>query len=209
MSGRVHPTALVEDGVEVGPGTSVWDNAHLRGPCRIGTDCIVGGKSYVAYGVEIADRVKINAFVYVCTGVTIETGVFVGAHTVFTNDRFPRACDPDLSQLLTSAPTEDTLETRVCEGATLGARALIGPGLTIGRFAMVGMGAVVTRNVGDFHLVAGQPAQPVGYVCRCGQPLLRFKGAAPDMPETACACGRVYSAEGGVVRELVSADKAA
>ena len=125
MSVRIHDTALVEDGVNLGAGTSVWDNAHLRAPSRIGSDCIIGGKSYIAYGVEIGDRVKINAFVYICYGVTIETGVFIGAGTVFTNDRFPRACDPDLKQLQTSAPTEETLDTCVRKGATIGARALI------------------------------------------------------------------------------------
>ena len=201
---RIHETAIVEDGVVLGDGTSVWDNAHLRGPCHVGADCIIGGKSYIAYGVTIADRVKVNAFVYLCHGVTLETGVFVGAGTVFTNDRFPRACDAELQELLTSAPTEDTLETTVREGATIGARATIGPGITIGRFAMVGMGAVVTRSVGDFHMVAGHPVRAIGYVCRCGQPIARFNGDAPDIAETTCACGRRYAARDGVVSELVA-----
>ena len=209
MSARVHSTALVEDGVILGDGTSVWDNAHLRGPTRIGSDCIVGGKTYIAYGVEIADRVKINAFVYICYGVKLGTGVFVGAGTVFTNDRFPRACDPDLTELQTSAPTEETLLTRVGEGATIGAPALIGPGLTIGRFSMVGMGAVVTRDVGDFHMVAGHPARTIGYVCRCGQPFARFREEPAEIVDTTCACGRIYAARDGVVRELAQPGQAA
>ncbi|MGE0845819.1 MAG: acyltransferase [Flavobacteriaceae bacterium] len=202
MGVRIHPTALIEDGVEIGAGTSIWDNVHVRGPSRIGRDCIVGEKTYVAYGVEIGDRVKINAFVYVCNAVTIETGVFVGAGTIFTNDRFPRATTPDLSEPLTSAPTEETLPTRVREGASFGANATIGCGITIGRFAMVGMGSVVTRDVGDFHLVAGQPARAIGYLCRCGEPLIRFREEPAAMPETSCGkCGRSYSASGGVVTE--------
>ena len=70
MNARIHPTAIVDGGVEIGDGTSVWDNVHIRGPSRIGRNCIIGGKSVIAYGVEIGDRVKINAFVYVPTGVT-------------------------------------------------------------------------------------------------------------------------------------------
>ena len=95
----MHPTAIVEDGVEIGPGTSVWSHVHIRGPARIGADCIIGEKTYIAYDVDIGDRVKINAFVYICAGVTIEDGVMISAGTVFTNDRFPRATMPDLSQL--------------------------------------------------------------------------------------------------------------
>ncbi|MGI9609961.1 MAG: acyltransferase, partial [Acidimicrobiia bacterium] len=149
----IHPTALIEEGVELGPGTSVWDNVHIRGPATIGSDCIVGEKTYIAYGASIGDRVKINAFVYICTGVTIEDGVMVSAGTTFTNDRYPRATSSDLTALRSSDPDEDTLETVVREGATIGAAATIGPGIEIGRFAMVGMGSVVTRSVPEFSLV--------------------------------------------------------
>ncbi len=121
---RIHPTALVEAGVEIGEGTSVWDDVHVRGPgTTIGRDCIVGEKSYVAYGVTIGDRVKINAFVYVCTAVTIEDGVMLSAGTTFTNDRYPRATTPDLTELRPSDPDDDTLATVVRAGTTVGARA--------------------------------------------------------------------------------------
>lgn len=165
---KIHPTAIIEPGVEIGEGTSIWDNVHVRRDARIGRDCIIGEKSYVAYDVTIGDRVKINAFVYICTGVTIERGVMVAAGTVFSNDRFPRATTPDLLQLRPSEPDEETLPTLVREGATIGANCTIGSGLAIGRFAMVGMGSVVTHSVGDFELVVGNPARRTGYVCACG-----------------------------------------
>ena len=125
MPARIHPTALVEDNVTIGEGTSVWDNVHIRHDSRIGEECIIGEKTYVAYGVEIGDRVKINAMVYICNAVTIEDGVMISAGTIFTNDRFPRATTPDLSKLRSSDPDEHTLPTLVREGATIGAAATI------------------------------------------------------------------------------------
>lgn len=200
---RIHPTALVEDGVEIGDGTSVWDAVHVRGPgTTIGEQCIIGEKTYIAYGVSIADRVKLNAFVYVCTAVTIETGVMISAGTTFTNDRYPRACTPDLSELATSDPDEHTLPTVVRAGCTIGARAVIGPGIELGRFSMIGMGAVVTRSVPDFHLVTGHPARTVAAVCRCGPPFARAcDGRLPHGDHECQHCGRRYTIAGDVVRE--------
>lgn|SRR5262245_39723705 len=204
MSAHIHPTAIVEPGVEIGPGTAVWDNVHVRHATCIGAECIIGEKTYIAYGVRIGDRVKVNAFVYICTAVTIEDGAMIGAGTIFTNDRFPRATTPDLKHLRSSEPDEHTLPTLVREGATIGAGCVIGNDLSIGRWAMVGMGSVVTRSVPDFHLVMGNPARSVGYVCRCGQVTSRFPfenllGAA----EPACRrCGRRYAIHDGVVTEL-------
>lgn len=198
MSPRIHPTAIVEDGVQIGDGTSVWDNAHLRGPARIGCDCIVGGKSYIAYGVTIGDRVKINASVYIPTGVTIETGVMISAGVIFTNDRFPRATTPDLAVLRDSGPDEHTLETVVRQGATIGAGSRIGPGIEIGAFAMVGMGSVVTKSVPAFALVVGAPARVVGLVCRCGEPILRGRPEhAPDGGVRCASCGHGYAISEG------------
>lgn len=207
MAVRIHPTALIEPGVEIGDGTSIWDNVHVRGPARIGRDCIIGEKSYIAYDVAIGDRVKINAFVYVCAAVTIETGAMISAGTVFTNDRFPRATTSDLSTLRTSAPDEHTLPTLVREGATIGARAVIGNDLAIGRFAMVGMGSVVTRTVPDFALVVGQPARIIGFVCRCGEPIVRLRPDEPPLDDDhSCkVCDLRYSIRNGVVKEVAPA----
>jgi UDP-2-acetamido-3-amino-2,3-dideoxy-glucuronate N-acetyltransferase len=203
MSVRIHPTALVEEGVEIGEGSSIWDNVHVRHHARIGEQCIVGEKSYIAYEVKIGHRVKINAMVYICAAVTIEDGVMISAGTIFTNDRFPRATTVDLKSLRSSDVDEHTLPTLVREGATIGAGCTIGNDLAIGRFAMVGMGSVVTRSVADFHLVLGNPAAPVGCVCRCGQLLLRFEAGEGDrFREATCpACGRSYAVKRGDVRE--------
>lgn len=200
----IHPTAIIEDNVTLGEGTSVWDNVHIRHDSRLGDECIVGGKTYIAYGVQIGHRVKINAMVYICNAVTIEDGVMISAGTIFTNDRFPRATTTDLKHLRSSDPDEHTLPTLVREGATIGAGSIIGNDLAIGRFAMIGMGSLVTRSVPDFHLAIGQPARSVGCVCRCGQMLLKFDGSHPvGSVEAACgACGLKYRITDQVVSEL-------
>lgn len=196
----IHHTAIVESDVEIGPGTRVWDSAHLRGPSSIGSNCIVGEKTYIAYGVSIGDLVKINAFVYICTGVTIERGVMLSAGATFTNDRYPRATDSDMQQLRPSSPDEHTLETVVRQGATVGAQAVVGPGLEIGEFAMVGMGSVVTSSVPPYTLVVGNPARAIGLVCKCGQAV---SGLPSDRKESKCnACGLTYRIAGTEVTPL-------
>src|SRR5437763_2262956 len=202
MTVCIHPTAIIEEGVEIGQGTAIWDNVHIRRSTRIGEQCIIGEKTYIAYDVHIGNRVKINAFVYICNAVTIEDGAMISAGTIFTNDRFPRATTPDLKQLRPSEPDEHTLPTLVREGATIGARCTIGNDLAIGRFAMIGMGSVVTRSVADFHLALGHPARSVGCVCRCGHPIHRFGAPGELEVETTChECGTRYRISDGVVIE--------
>jgi acetyltransferase-like isoleucine patch superfamily enzyme len=204
MSARIHPTALIEEGVRIGAGTSVWDHVHIRHGATLGEECIVGEKSYIAYDVKIGDRVKINAMVYICTAVTIEDGVMISAGTVFTNDLFPRATTPDLKRLRPSEPDEETLATVVREGATIGAGCIIGCGLSIGRFAMVGMGSLVTKTIPDFHLAMGHPARSAGCVCRCGHGVARFpEGGMLTAANLACAkCGLRYDVKDNIVTEL-------
>ncbi len=170
---RIHPKAIVEEGVSIGKGTSVWDSVHIRKNAVIGENCIIGEKTYIAYDVEIGHGVKINSFVYICTGVTIENQVMISAGTVFTNDRVPRAFDLDGHSIKTSDPTEETLETRVCQGVTIGAGCTIGPGIELGEYCMIGMGSVVTHDVAPYQLIYGNPAKAKGLVCLCGEILVR------------------------------------
>jgi UDP-2-acetamido-3-amino-2,3-dideoxy-glucuronate N-acetyltransferase len=206
MAVRIHPTAIVEEGVLLGDGTSVWDCAHIRHGATLGDQCLVGGKATVAYDVRIGSRVKINSLAYICNAVTIEDGVMVSAGVLFTNDRFPRAATNDLSQPRSSAPDEHTLPTLVREGATIGAGAIIGCDLTIGRFAMIGMGSVITRSVPDFHLMVGNPARSIGCVCRCGEPLIKWseQNAGGSGPVNCRHCGLAYHVIDRVVTEAAS-----
>lgn len=192
----IHPTAIVEEGVEIGDGTRVWDHVHIRENARIGRSCIIGEKTYIAYDVAIGDCVKVNTAVYICTGVTIEDFCMLSAHVVFTNDRFPRAGNRELTGLETSEVNDETLRTQVGRGATVGANATVGPGVALGAFSMVGMGAVVTRDVPAHGLVVGNPARMVAWVCHCGPPLVRVSDQPPVGTELGCErCGRRYAFE--------------
>lgn len=196
----IHPQALVEPAVQLGDGTRVWDGAHLRRGAVVGRNCIVGEKAYLAYDVRVGDLCKLNAAVYLCAGVTLETGVMVAAHTVFTNDVFPRAADPELVALRSSAPDEHTLATTVRRGATIGANCTIGPGLELGAFCMIGMGSVVTADVPAHGLVLGNPARLVGLVCACGERVAKAVQGSVPLGSYRCRCGRqvTWNGERGV-----------
>jgi UDP-2-acetamido-3-amino-2,3-dideoxy-glucuronate N-acetyltransferase len=184
---RVHPTAEVSPDAVIGPGTSIWNQAQVRERARIGAECTIGKNVYVDADVVIGDRVKVQNNVSLFDGVTVEDGVFVGPHVCFTNDRVPRAINVDGGPK-TDADWEIS-PTLVRHGAALGANSTILPGLTIGRWAMVGSGSVVTRDVADHELVAGNPARRLGSACPCGQPLpdaddgTRFAGPCPRCGE--------------------------
>ena len=165
----IHPTAEVEPGANVGQGTRIWHHCHVRAGATIGEDCVLGYGVYVDAGVRIGSNCKLQNRVSVYHGVTIEDGVFVGPHAAFTNDKHPRAIRPDGT--LSSDDDWTVSPILVREGASIGAGAVILPGVTVGRWAMVGAGAVVTRDVPDHALVTGNPARPAGYVCRCGHTL--------------------------------------
>lgn len=164
---RIHPSADVSPLARIGARTSIWNQAQVRERASIGADCIVGKDAYVDFEVAIGDRCKVQNGALLYHGVTLENGVFVGPGAIFTNDRVPRAINPDGSL----KGTEDWVvgRTHVKEGASIGAGAVIISGVTIGRFAMVGAGAVVTRDVDDHQLVFGNPARVHGWVTAAGE----------------------------------------
>jgi UDP-2-acetamido-3-amino-2,3-dideoxy-glucuronate N-acetyltransferase len=178
---RIHPTAEVSDRAEIGPGTSIWNQCQVRELAQIGSGCILSKDVYVDAGVQIGNYVKVQNGVSIYHGVTLEDGVFCGPHCVFTNDRQPRAVNPDG----TLKQGDDWLlsETRVCAGASIGAGAVIVCGVTVGRWAMIGAGAVVTRDVPNYGLVYGNPARLRGFVCPCGQKLAPEPEAGGAQPE--------------------------
>ena len=169
----VHPSAEVSDQAAIGPGTRIWHQAQVRERARLGANCIVGKGAYIDFDVSIGDNVKVQNGVYVYHGVTVEDGVFLGPGVILTNDKLPRAINPDGS--LKSDDDWEVSSTLIGRGASIGAGGVVLPGVTVGEFAMVGAGAVVTRDVPAHGLVYGNPARSHGYVCRCGRPLQALK----------------------------------
>lgn len=170
----VHPTAEVSPQASVGPGTRVWHHAHVREGAVIGCECIIGKGVYIDRGVRLGNRVKVQNGALVYHGATVEDGVFLGPGTILTNDRRPRAITPK-GQLKGDADWQ-VGPILIRYGASIGAGAVVLPGVTVGRWAMVGAGAVVAADVPDYGLVVGVPARLVGYVCPCGERLVESAG---------------------------------
>ncbi|HLI56125.1 MAG TPA: acyltransferase [Actinomycetota bacterium] len=173
----VHPRGLCESET-VGPRTRVWAFAHVMPGAVVGADCNIGDHAFIETGARVGDRVTVKNAVLIWDGVTIEDDVFVGPNATFTNDLVPRAA--------LHRPREEFLPTVVRAGATIGANATVVCGVTIGPYAVVGAGAVVTRDVGAYALVVGNPARRIGWVCSCTERLGRG---------WLCACGRRYREE--------------
>ncbi|HEX5740278.1 MAG TPA: acyltransferase [Pilimelia sp.] len=165
----VHPTAQVDEGARIGAGTKVWHIAHVRSTAQIGADCVIGRNVYLDAEAVVGDRVKIQNNVSVYQGVTIEDEVFVGPCAVFTNDLRPRAQNPDWQ----------VVPTLVKRGASIGANATLVCGITVGEYAMIAAGAVVTKDVAPYQLVAGNPARPRGWVDEKGNIVSRNPAAPP------------------------------
>lgn len=187
----IHPKALCESR-DVGPGTRIWAFAHVMADAHIGSDCNICGHCFIESGAWIGDGVTVKNGVMVWNGVHIEAGAFIGPGAVFTNDARPRSArNPEVPALAARyGETANWLqETRIGRGAAIGANAVILPGLSLGPYAMVGAGAVVTRNVGAYALVAGNPARPSGFVGPTGARLSEDAAGVWQCPETG-ACFR-------------------
>jgi UDP-2-acetamido-3-amino-2,3-dideoxy-glucuronate N-acetyltransferase len=191
---RIHPTAEVASSAEIGRDTRIWNQAQVRERARIGPDCVIGKNVYVDVEVVIGARVKVENNASLFRGVTIEDGAFIGPHVCITNDRLPRAVNRG------GSPKTDAdwalAPTTVRAGASIGAGATLLPGLTIGRWAMIGAGSVVTADVADHALVAGNPARRMGSACTCGQPLPDEPGGKP-FAGSCPRCGFAFPPEAG------------
>ena len=174
---RVHPTAIVEEGADVGGGTSVWHHAHVRVGAHIGNDCVLGKNVYVDTLAVVGNRCKLQNNVSVYHGVHIGDDVFVGPSATFTNDLVPRAFNADWK----------VTETHVSNGASIGANATIVCGTTLGEYSMIAAGATVTHDVSDHQLVAGTPARHLGWVCKCGKVVSRDAMAPVQLTCADCA----------------------
>jgi UDP-2-acetamido-3-amino-2,3-dideoxy-glucuronate N-acetyltransferase len=157
-----HPTAIVDDDVEIGEGTKIWHFAHILGGSRIGARCVIGQNVMIGPSAFVGTNCKIQNNVSIYEGVTLEDDVFCGPSMVFTNVLLPRAHISRKSEFL---------PTLVRRGASIGANATIICGHKIGRYAMIGAGAVVTREVPDHALMVGNPARRIGWVSRSGERL--------------------------------------
>lgn len=174
----VHPSSYVDDDVTVGDGTKIWHFCHVQKGASLGRNCSLGQNVNIGNNVKVGNGVRIQNNVSIYEGVEIEDNVFCGPSCVFTNVTTPRAHFPVHGIYA---------KTHIKEGASLGANCTVVCGHTVGRSAMIAAGAVVTKNVKDYALMAGVPARQIGWVCECGHRL-------GDNLE--CSCGRKYRLDG-------------
>ncbi|MEO6694385.1 MAG: acyltransferase [Ignavibacteria bacterium] len=158
---KVHPTAIVDDNVEIGKGSSIWHFSHIQPGAKIGEKCTLGQNVNVANNVTIGNFCKIQNNVSVYEGVTLEDYVFCGPSMVFTNILLPKCKYPQRG-------AEFYTNTLIKEGASIGANATIVCGTTVGRHTLIGAGAVVTKDIPDYALVVGNPAKIIGWVSEAG-----------------------------------------
>jgi UDP-2-acetamido-3-amino-2,3-dideoxy-glucuronate N-acetyltransferase len=191
MNHYQHPSAIVDDGAQIGTGSRVWHFVHVCAGARIGAGVSLGQNVFVGNKVVIGDHCKVQNNVSVYDNVTLEEGVFCGPSMVFTNVYNPRSLIERKDQYL------DTLVRR---GATLGANCTVVCGVTIGAFAFIGAGAVVNRDVPDYALMVGVPARQIGWMSEYGEQLnLPLSGEAVVTCEHS---GATYMLHDNILRKM-------
>lgn len=183
----IHESSYIDENVEIGEGTKIWHFCHVQKGALIGEKCSLGQNVNVSNNVKIGNGVKIQNNVSVYEGVELEDHVFCGPSMVFTNDLTPRSKYPK--------GAEGYKKTLVKYGATIGANATVVCGNTIGKWAMIASGAVVTKDIPDYALMAGVPAKQIGWVCECGEVLK--EGLLCE------SCGRKYILEDEKLKEII------
>ncbi|WP_367606877.1 acyltransferase [Legionella sp. W05-934-2] len=162
MTYQAHPTAIIDEGAQLGDGTRVWHWVHICGQAKIGNQCSLGQNVFVGNRVTIGNNVKIQNNVSVYDNVTLEDDVFCGPSMVFTNVYNPRSA---------VSRKDEYRNTLIKQGATLGANCTIVCGVTVGKYAFIGAGAVVNKDIPDYALVVGVPAKQIGWMSEFGEQL--------------------------------------
>ena len=200
---QVHESSYVDEGARIGKGTRIWHFCHVMSGAEIGEQCSLGQNVVVMPGVVLGRNVKVQNNVSIYEGVRCEDDVFLGPSAVFTNVVNPR------SHVSRKHEYRSTLVKR---GATIGANATVVCGHELGEYSFVAAGAVVTRNVPAYALVAGVPARVTGWMCECGERLPLGATPGSDARARCAACSSEYEragAEGGirkVERDALSVD---
>ena len=184
-----HPTAVIDEGCEIGAGTKIWHFSHIMSNCKIGENCNLGQNVVISPEVILGKNVKVQNNVSIYTGVICEDDVFLGPSMVFTNVTNPRSAVNRRNQYT---------KTLVKKGASIGANATIICGHNIGRYAFIGAGAVVTKDVPDYALIVGNPARQTGWMSEYGHKLSFDENGNATCPES----GEKYKMQNGVVTKL-------
>lgn len=193
---RIVDSADVSQDATIGDGSSIWHLAQVREQATLGSDCVIGRGAYIGTGVVLGDNCKVQNYALVYEPAVLEDGVFIGPAVVLTNDTYPRAINPDGS--LKSAHDWEPVGVTIRRGAAIGARAVCVAPVTIGAWATVAAGAVVTKDVPDFALMAGVPARRIGWVGKAGVRLVET-----DSGWQCPVSSALYEEVDGVLREKV------